>query len=66
VRFYYGEAKEVQEEYSNIFGCQCGAYPFKYIGISMHHRKLNNTDWKIIEQKIEKKLNICPLKIVLS
>jgi hypothetical protein len=24
--FCFGEAKEMQEEYSNIFGCQCGAY----------------------------------------
>jgi hypothetical protein len=56
----------VQEEYSTIFGRQCGAYPFKYLGILMHHRKLNNTNWKIIEQRIEKKLNICRLEIVLS
>jgi retron-type reverse transcriptase len=55
--FGYGEAKEVQEEYSNIFGCLCGSYPFKYLGIPMHHRKLSNNDWKIIEQRIEKKLS---------
>jgi hypothetical protein len=47
----------VQEEYSNIFGCQCGTYPFKYLGILMHHKKLSNNDWKIIEQIIEKKLS---------
>jgi retron-type reverse transcriptase len=55
--FGYGEAKEVQEEYSNIFGCLCGSYPFKYLGIPMHHKKLSNNDWKIIEQRIEKKLS---------
>jgi hypothetical protein len=47
----------VQEEYSNIFGCLCGSYPFKYLGIPMHHKKLSNNDWKIIEQRIEKKLS---------
>jgi hypothetical protein len=28
--FCFGEAKEL-----NIFGCQCGTYPFKYLGIPM-------------------------------
>jgi hypothetical protein len=47
----------VQEEYSIIFGCQSGTYPFKYLDIPMHHKKLSNNDWKIIEQRIEKKLS---------
>jgi hypothetical protein len=55
--FCYGEAKEVQEEYSNIFGCQCGTYPFKYLGIPMHYKRLSNNYWKMIEQRIEKKLS---------
>jgi hypothetical protein len=55
--FCYGEIKEIQEEYSNIFECQCGTCPFKYLGIPMHHKKLSNNDWKIIEQWIEKKLS---------
>jgi hypothetical protein len=55
--FCFGEAKEMQDEYSNIFGCQCGTYPFRYLGIPMHHRKLSNNDWKIIKQWIEKKLS---------
>jgi hypothetical protein len=42
--FCFGEAKEVQDEYSNIFGCQCGTYPFTYLGIPMHHKKLSNND----------------------
>jgi hypothetical protein len=46
----------MQEEYSNIFGCQCGTYPFRYLGIPMHHRRLSNSEWKIIEHRIEKKL----------
>jgi hypothetical protein len=47
----------MQDEYSNIFGCQCGTYPFRYLSILMHHRKLSNNDWKIIEQWIEKILS---------
>ena len=31
--------------------------PFRYLGIPMHYRKLNNKDWEIIEERIEKKLS---------
>jgi hypothetical protein len=55
--FCFGEAKVMQEEYSNIFGCQGGTYPFRYLGIPMHHRRLSNSEWKIVEQWIEKKLS---------
>jgi hypothetical protein len=47
--FCFGEAKEMQDAYSSIFVCQCRSYPFKYLGIPMHYKKLNNNDWKIIE-----------------
>jgi hypothetical protein len=36
--FYFSEAKEMQGEYSSIFGCQSGTFPFKYLGIPMHHK----------------------------
>jgi hypothetical protein len=55
--FCFSDALGMQEEYSGIFGCQCGTYPFRYLCIPMHHRKLSNSDWKIIEQRIEKKLS---------
>jgi hypothetical protein len=32
-----------------------GEYPFRYLGIPMHHRKLVNSDWKMIEERFEKK-----------
>jgi hypothetical protein len=34
-----------------------GLYPFRYLGIPMHYRKLYNSDWKMIEKRIEKKLS---------
>jgi hypothetical protein len=46
----------MQDTYSSIFGCQYGTYPFKYLGIPMHCKRLSNNDWEIVEQKIEKKL----------
>jgi hypothetical protein len=37
--FCFREAKEMQKEYSSIFRCQCGSYPFKYLGIPMRYKK---------------------------
>jgi hypothetical protein len=42
--FYFDKDKEAQEEYSSIFICQVGTYPFKYLRIPMHHKKLSNND----------------------
>ena len=36
--FCYGQAKEFEEEYIELFGCNAGQYPFRYLGIPMHHR----------------------------
>jgi hypothetical protein len=48
--FYYGEAKHYEQEYTRLFGCGIGSFPFRYLGIPMNHRKLHNADWSIIEE----------------
>ncbi len=48
--FCYGKAKEVENEYVILFGCGKGNYPFKYLGIPIHHKKLSNKDWQRIEE----------------
>ncbi|WVZ90567.1 hypothetical protein U9M48_036858 [Paspalum notatum var. saurae] len=55
--FCFGQAKECESLYSTLFGCKVGEYPFRYLGLPMHFRKLNNKDWKLIEDRIEKKLS---------
>ena len=55
--FCFGKAKECEVSYSQLFGCDLGKFPFRYLGLLMHYRKLNNSDWKIIEDRIEKKLS---------
>jgi hypothetical protein len=55
--FSYGAAKGLELEYSDIFGCGVGSFPFKYLGILMHHRKLSNTDWRVLEERFQKKLS---------
>jgi hypothetical protein len=42
--FCFGEAKEYESQYEQLFGCRKGSFPFKYLGILMHYRKLNNKD----------------------
>jgi hypothetical protein len=48
----YGKAKDHEEQYVEFFGCNIGSYPFKYLRIPMHNRKLFNSDWKMVEEKI--------------
>ena len=55
--FCYGKAKEFEDEYIELFGCNTGEYPFRYLGIPIHHRKLQNIDWRRIEERFEKKLS---------
>jgi hypothetical protein len=55
--FCFGEAKDYESQYEQLFGCKRGSYTFRYLGIPMHFRKLNNKDWEMIEECIEKKLS---------
>jgi hypothetical protein len=55
--FCFGQAKDHESQYEEIFGCRKGSYPFKYLGIPMHYRRLKNKDWKMIEECIDKKLS---------
>ena len=55
--FCFGQATEEEHQYHQLFGCKKGDFPFKYLGIPMHVRKLSNNDWKVVEAKFEKKLS---------
>jgi hypothetical protein len=55
--FCYGEAKEMENHYTNLFGCGLGQYPFRYLGIPMHHKKICNVGWKVIEEKFKRKFS---------
>ncbi|XP_022682391.1 uncharacterized protein LOC111257326 [Setaria italica] len=54
--YCFGEAKNIVKEYVEIFGCKEGIMPFKYLGIPMYHRRLTNKDWKMVEERFQKKL----------
>jgi hypothetical protein len=55
--FCFGETKDRAEEYVNLFGCKEGIFPFRYLGIPMTHRKLSNKDWRLVEERFQKKLS---------
>jgi hypothetical protein len=55
--FYFGKAKDVEDQYRNIFGCESGTLPFKYLGIPIHFRRLKNGEWKPVEDRFERKLS---------
>jgi hypothetical protein len=54
---YYGGAKEYQDEYIELFGCNAGEYSFRYLGIPMHHMQLLNNECCQIEERFEKMLS---------
>jgi hypothetical protein len=55
--FAMGEAKDHTQEYTPLFGCGIEEYPLRYLGIPMHHKRIGNNNWKIIEENIERKLS---------
>jgi hypothetical protein len=54
--FCFGKAKDDENSYRTIFGCEVGSLPFKYLGILIHYRTLLNKYWKPIEDQFKKKL----------
>jgi hypothetical protein len=52
--FCFGEAKDSIAQYTELFGCNDGDFPLKYLGIPIHFRKLSNADWKRVEERFEK------------
>ncbi|WVZ57602.1 hypothetical protein U9M48_007966 [Paspalum notatum var. saurae] len=62
--FCFGQAKECECEtaYSELFGCGSDSFPFRYLGLPMHYRKLKNSEWKHLEERFEKRLSGWPEK----
>ena len=55
--FCYGTTKQMEDIYTDLFGCNTGEYLFRYLGIPMQHRQLLNSEWSKIEEHFEKKLS---------
>jgi hypothetical protein len=63
--FCFGQANDEERQHGQLFGCPIGSYPFRYLGIPMHFRRLRNKDWEKIEERIEKKLSTWKGKYLL-
>src|SRR6266542_1578193 len=55
--FCFGEAQAAAETYMELFECKQGNLPLKYLVIPIHFKKLRNSDWKMIEERFEKRLS---------
>jgi len=51
--FCFGEAKNYENHYMELFGCNLGNFPIKYLGILIHYIKLSNNDWVRIQERFE-------------
>jgi hypothetical protein len=51
------DEEEIQQ-YAGIFYCMIGSFPFKYLGVQMHHEKLRRED---IQPIVDKVLNRIPM-----
>ena len=54
--FCFGEAKDDANLYAELFGCGIGCFPISYLGILIHYRRLTLAKWKIIEERLQKRL----------
>jgi hypothetical protein len=56
--FCFGKAKDLEDQYKHIFGCEVGSLPFKYLDIPIHYRRLLNKEWNSVENQFEKKIRM--------
>jgi hypothetical protein len=54
--FCFSKAKQDEQSYINLFECEAGSFPFRYLRIPIHFRKLKNAEWKLLKDHFEKKL----------
>jgi hypothetical protein len=38
-----------------LFGCEEGEFPFRYLGIPMSPSRLSNRDGRVVEERFQKK-----------
>jgi hypothetical protein len=54
--FCFGNAKDLEYRYKQIFGCESDSLPFRYLGVPIHYRRLRNSEWNPVETRLMKKL----------
>jgi hypothetical protein len=64
--FYFGEAQEHAQLYAELFECNQGQFPIRYLGIPIHFRRLTNAEWKIVEERLQLHLSSWKGKLLLE
>ena len=54
--FCFGKARDFATQYDDLFGCEQGQFPIRYLGIPIHYRRLTNAEWKHVEERFEARL----------
>jgi hypothetical protein len=54
--YCFGDAKNEIQQYTELFGCDQGQFPMMYLGIPIHYRRLRNAEWKLVEERLQKRL----------
>jgi hypothetical protein len=55
--FCFGDAQNSVAKYSELFGCGQGQFPINYLGIPIHYRRLTMAEWKLVEERLQKRLS---------
>jgi hypothetical protein len=52
----FGDAQDSLDTYLVLFCCKLGDLPLNYLGIPIHYKRLQNSDWRKIEERVDKRL----------
>jgi hypothetical protein len=55
--YCFGEGQDHAQLYVELFGCNQGEFPIRYLGISIHFRRLTNAEWKPVEERLQLRLS---------
>jgi hypothetical protein len=55
--YCFGEAQDHAQLYAELFGCNQGEFPIRYLSMPIHFRRLTNVEWKIIEERLQLRLS---------
>jgi hypothetical protein len=55
--FCFSEALNEVNAYAALFGCGRGEFPVRYLGIPIHYRRLTRAEWKLAEERLQKRIS---------
>jgi hypothetical protein len=55
--FCFGESINEVNAHASLFSCGQGQFPMRYLGIPIHYRRLTLAEWKLVEERVQKRLS---------